>query len=138
MLSVSRFSTSSRISDIGWFWATDAEGKLSYLSASAARRLGKPIEELLGTAVSGLFLADQEKDEDRTARPLSFQLRARNRSPTYRCAWRKRAGEVVVGDRQAATDRERRIPRVSRQRKDITSVCETQRDASRARRSTIR
>ena len=35
-------------SDLGWFWSSDAEGNLSYLSESAARRIGKPADELTG------------------------------------------------------------------------------------------
>ena len=32
---------------IGWIWATDAQGRLIYLSANASEKLGKPASELL-------------------------------------------------------------------------------------------
>jgi diguanylate cyclase (GGDEF)-like protein/PAS domain S-box-containing protein len=65
-------------SELGWFWATDAEGKLSYLSASAAHRLGREPDQMLGTPLTTLFLPDAGEDEDRTERPFAFQLRARS------------------------------------------------------------
>src|SRR6187401_1509824 len=32
---------------IGWIWATDAQGRLIYLSENASEKLGKPTAELL-------------------------------------------------------------------------------------------
>ena len=43
--------------EIGWFWATDADNRLIYLSPSAARRLGegrKAIGEALGKIVEAV------------------------------------------------------------------------------------
>jgi diguanylate cyclase (GGDEF)-like protein/PAS domain S-box-containing protein len=119
-------------SDIGWFWATDAEGHLSYLSASAARRLGKEPAALLGTAVSALFLADEEKDEERTARPLAFQLRARNSlvdTPVRLDANGTEQWWSISAKPQLSDSGEFLGYRGSA--KDITSVRESQRDASR-------
>ncbi|WP_126175381.1 EAL domain-containing protein [Tsuneonella rigui] len=65
-------------SELGWFWATDVDGKLSYLSASAAHRLGLEPDQMIGTALTSLFLPDESEDEDRGERPFAFQLRARS------------------------------------------------------------
>jgi diguanylate cyclase (GGDEF)-like protein/PAS domain S-box-containing protein len=119
-------------SEIGWFWATDAEGSLSYLSASAARKLGREPDELLGTPVTTLFMADEAKDEEKTERPLAFQLRARN--SLAEVPVRLQAGKAehwwsISAKPQVSDDGEFLGYRGSA--KDITSVRESQRDASR-------
>lgn len=40
---------------LGWFWASDADGRLTYLSAAFADRLETAIEELLGRSLLTLF-----------------------------------------------------------------------------------
>ena len=63
-----------------WMWATDAEGRLIYVSASAAARLDKPLTELLAQPFVTLFETDMENPDERGAgRPLKFQLSARNK-----------------------------------------------------------
>lgn len=62
----------------GWFWATDAENKLSYLSATVYRRYGWSKEDLLGQPLSGLFTTETGEREDRLQRPMAFLLGARN------------------------------------------------------------
>ena len=67
-------------SELGWFWATNTAGKITYLSASAIAKLNINASELAGSVLSGLFIAGQEDDRDESAtqRPLPFLLRARN------------------------------------------------------------
>ena len=63
-----------------WMWATDADGRLIYVSASAAARLDKPLTELLAQPFVALFETDVENPDERGAgRPLKFQLSARNK-----------------------------------------------------------
>ncbi len=63
-----------------WMWATDADGRLIYVSASAAARLDKPLTELLAQPFVTLFETDTENPDERGAgRPLKFQLSARNK-----------------------------------------------------------
>ena len=63
-----------------WMWATDADGRLIYVSASAAARLDKPLTELLAQPFVALFETDTENPDERGAgRPLKFQLSARNK-----------------------------------------------------------
>ncbi|QJQ32519.1 EAL domain-containing protein [Sphingomonas lacunae] len=61
---------------IGWIWATDAEGRLIYMSENAATRLGQPVDILLGQSLSDLFEVDPENPTAKSDRPLKFQLAA--------------------------------------------------------------
>ncbi len=60
-------------SGLGWFWATDCDGKLTYISESVARQLGGSGEELLGQAFASLFELDRE-DAGATQRTLPFLI----------------------------------------------------------------
>ena len=66
--------------DLGWFWATDADCRLIYLSANAAAQFGCDPDELIGRPLSELFILerDEEDPEQQVQRPLPFLLRARN------------------------------------------------------------
>jgi len=64
---------------IGWIWATDAEGRLIYLSASAAEKLGRPASELLAKPLVALFETDPDNPDEKSDRPLNFQVNARSR-----------------------------------------------------------
>ena len=62
---------------LGWFWATDAEGRLTYLSEPAYEQLGWDKKVVLGTPIIDLFLPDDSEEgqkEGRVKRPLSFLL----------------------------------------------------------------
>ncbi|MFA9201775.1 MAG: putative bifunctional diguanylate cyclase/phosphodiesterase [Cypionkella sp.] len=117
---------------LGWFWATDADGALSYLSASAARQLGLDAAAIIGTPLSTLFLPDREDDEDRAERPLAFQLRAKN--SIFELPVR-----IAVEDREVwwsinarpQNDENGEFLGYRGSAKDITAVRESQRDASR-------
>ncbi len=51
----------------GWFWSTDAKGRLTYITDSVARQMGGKTSELLGTAFTELFLpADSHGERQRT------------------------------------------------------------------------
>jgi diguanylate cyclase (GGDEF)-like protein len=64
---------------IVWIWATDAEGRLIYISESAGERLGRPVLDLLGHPLIELFETDPDNPDERSDRPLKFQLSARNK-----------------------------------------------------------
>jgi len=49
-------------SGLGWFWETDAEGRLVYLSQHVADLYGKSAGELRGTQFSSLFITDSGSD----------------------------------------------------------------------------
>jgi diguanylate cyclase (GGDEF)-like protein len=61
---------------IGWIWATDAQGRLIYMSENAATRLGQPVETLLAQSLSDLFEIDPDNPTAKSDRPLKFQLAA--------------------------------------------------------------
>ncbi len=64
---------------IGWLWATDPEARLIYISENAAEKLGRSIEELLAKPLLSLFETDPDNPDDRSDRPLNFQLSARSK-----------------------------------------------------------
>jgi diguanylate cyclase (GGDEF)-like protein/PAS domain S-box-containing protein len=63
-------------SGLGWFWSSDAEGKITYISDVVAQRMGFPRDELLGKPVQSLFILDRDED-DTIERPLPLILSAR-------------------------------------------------------------
>jgi diguanylate cyclase (GGDEF)-like protein len=80
---------------IGWLWATDAKGRLIYISEKAAEKLQQPVEALLAKPLTNLFETDARNAGERSERPLSFQLTARNKiiDQTVRFALRAAAGD---------------------------------------------
>lgn len=66
-------------SGLGWFWATDAKGRLTYISDSAADTIGVTAAELREVAITDLLVVDDEEEGDRPSRPLPFLMSARNR-----------------------------------------------------------
>jgi diguanylate cyclase (GGDEF)-like protein len=64
---------------IGWIWATDAEGRLIYLSENASEPLGRPVSELLAQPLVAVFETDPDNPDEKSDRPLNFQLSARSR-----------------------------------------------------------
>lgn len=63
-------------SGIGWFWSSDAEGRISYVSECLADSIGKPRSELLGQPVQSLFILERDED-DTIERTLPLILSAR-------------------------------------------------------------
>ncbi len=63
---------------ISWIWATDDEDRLIYFSPSAGDHLENGIDQLLDEQLPDLFEIDK-LNSDRSDRPLSFQLKARNK-----------------------------------------------------------
>ena len=64
---------------IGWIWATDSENRLIYISESAGAKLGHEVIDLLGHPLIQLFETDPDNPDERSDRPLKFQLSARNK-----------------------------------------------------------
>jgi len=64
---------------IGWIWASDGEGRLIYLSDHAFEKLGRSAGELLAQPLTALFEIDPDDPDEKSARPLNFQLNARSR-----------------------------------------------------------
>ncbi|WP_230959625.1 putative bifunctional diguanylate cyclase/phosphodiesterase [Erythrobacter donghaensis] len=60
-------------SGLGWFWASDAAGNLTYLSAAIAGRLDLPLEALIGQPLTAIFTA---ADSDGRGKSLPLMLGA--------------------------------------------------------------
>ncbi|WP_390549691.1 diguanylate cyclase domain-containing protein, partial [Qipengyuania sp. MTN3-11] len=61
---------------LGWFWATDDEGRITYLSPNANAKFKWDAQFTIGKSLTDLFVI--EEAEDKSERPLNFLLNARN------------------------------------------------------------
>lgn len=61
----------------GWFWETDRNGHLTYVSQTLARRIGVSPEALVGRAVTSLMQQDDAL-ENEAGRSIGFHLSARS------------------------------------------------------------
>ncbi|MEQ1509479.1 MAG: EAL domain-containing protein [Sphingopyxis sp.] len=61
---------------IGWIWATDAQGRLIYISENAAVQLNRTVDALLTQSLAELFEIDPENPNAKSDRPLKFVLTA--------------------------------------------------------------
>ncbi|MBA3054508.1 MAG: EAL domain-containing protein [Sphingomonadales bacterium] len=66
-------------SGFGWLWASDADGRLIYISGSAAEKLKLPLADLLAQPLTTLFEVDPDNPDEKSDRPFKFQLSARNK-----------------------------------------------------------
>ncbi len=64
---------------MGWLWASDPEGNLVYISASAVERLELTLEDFLGRPLIALFEPDPDDPDQKSDRPFKFQLNSRNK-----------------------------------------------------------
>ncbi|NBB23782.1 EAL domain-containing protein [Porphyrobacter sp. SLTP] len=64
---------------IGMFWATDAEGHLSFLSQRALVDLGTDSETMIGKPLTQVFQDVDEEDGGPSQRSLAFKLKARSK-----------------------------------------------------------
>ncbi len=64
---------------IGMFWATDAEGRLSFLSQRALDDLGFTAEELVGKPVSQVFTDIEPEPGAPQQRAIGFKIKAHSR-----------------------------------------------------------
>ena len=63
-------------SGMGWFWATDAQGRITYISQCVPDRHGKTREELEGLPFHSLFVLERDED-DTVERTLPLIVSAR-------------------------------------------------------------
>ena len=64
---------------IGMFWATDADGNLSFLSSRALADLGVGAADLIGTPLTSVFDDIEQEAGAPTQRSLAFKLKARSK-----------------------------------------------------------
>ena len=77
-------------SGLGWFWSTDAEGRITYLSAAIADRLEVPMEQVLGKPLQAVF--------------KSVERGGRSQSLTLKLGARKAFSNFLVGPEIEAAD----------------------------------
>jgi diguanylate cyclase (GGDEF)-like protein/PAS domain S-box-containing protein len=63
-------------SGMGWFWSSDSEGRIIYISDCIAERLGCERTALIGQPIQALFVLDRDED-DTVERTLPLILSAR-------------------------------------------------------------
>jgi diguanylate cyclase (GGDEF)-like protein/PAS domain S-box-containing protein len=66
MLLLQNFEESGR----GWFWSTDAEGRITYLSAAVCDLIGRPPSEVIGSSFIDLFGKDEEATDRQRSLPF--------------------------------------------------------------------
>lgn len=54
----------------GWFWATDPQGRITYLTEMVAEQIGQPISALIGMPFVDLFAASAASDERQRTLPF--------------------------------------------------------------------
>lgn len=64
-------------SGLGWFWASDSEGRITYVSEYVGAVLGKQRDKLLGEPLTSLFILERDEDDDPVERTLPLLLSAR-------------------------------------------------------------
>ena len=117
--------------DLAWFWATDSDNRLVYLSDAALAKLGTG-REVIGQPLTSLVDPLPERDEEAPERPFSFLLGARNRFVELTVKVEDDGAGMfwaLTGKPQFNEDNEFVGYRGSA--KDITASYEQQRDASR-------
>ena len=80
-------------SGLGWFWASDPAGNLTYLSAAIAERIEVPMDELLGQPLANVF---NVLNGDGRTRSLSLKLGARKAFNGMEVSPERRLGSVVI------------------------------------------
>ena len=63
---------------LGWFWASDSNGRLIYLSEPACHKIARKIDEIQGLQLTELFEPDNDPTSEQSQRPLKFLLAAHN------------------------------------------------------------
>ncbi|MDP8994313.1 MAG: EAL domain-containing protein, partial [Pseudomonadota bacterium] len=73
----SRFVAAYEASGRGWFWETNADGALTYVSETLARELGRTGAELVGRRFAELLLVEASGGDEGERPTLGFHLAAR-------------------------------------------------------------
>ena len=82
MLLLKNFEESGR----GWFWSTDIEGRITYLSESICDKLGKGFDELAGQQFVDLFCKPEEGEDRQRTLPWVMMRQAKFEDMTLQAA----------------------------------------------------
>ncbi len=120
--------------ELGWFWATDVNGRIIYMSDSAIRILGCSGDDILGAKITDLFVVERDDEQEGGERPLPFLISARNSfadltvklklKTSDKEIWWSISGKPYPGSEDSFAGYRGAA-------KDVTATRERQRDASR-------
>ncbi len=114
----------------GWFWSTDADGRLTYLTDSIAEQLGKPLSELLGQRLVDMFLPIGSREEQQRTLPFILTKQSKfEKLPLRAAAADDEVWWAVSG--QPHFDERNRFAGYRGSGMDITSQRRSAEDASR-------
>ena len=118
-------------SGLGWFWSTDSEGRIVYISDVVAGKFGKTSAELVGHAFHTLFVLDSEAENsgERTL-PLIFGTRKTFSQVHVRLASDDQEIWLSISGRPQI-DADGIFTGFHGNGTDATAIRQTQRDASR-------
>ncbi|MFM5916094.1 MAG: EAL domain-containing protein [Novosphingobium sp.] len=119
-------------SGLGWFWASNAEGMLTYVSQTVADVVGSTRAELIGRPIQSLFILERDEEEDTTERPLQLILSARKTFadlPVRAAAEKAEVWWSISGRPQFASDGT--FIGYRGNGADVTATRQSQKDASR-------
>ena len=117
---------------LGWFWASDSEGRLIYLSPAALKELGVSEADVVGAPLAEFFLQDEEST--REGRPFKFVISARgsiSHHPVQIAGGGKESGQYWELTGVPQYDEERNFLGYRGSAKDITASRSSRLDAER-------
>ena len=115
----------------GWFWLSDAQGRIGYISESVATQLGISPGDLIGQPFHSLFLLERdEEDTSERTLPLIFGARKTFSGLTIRAATDERELWWAISGRPQFTDGGEFCGYLGNG-VDITATRQSARDASR-------
>ena len=80
-------------SGLGWFWACDKDGNLTYLSQAISDRVELPLEELIGEPLPSVF---QARDGDGRTKSLALKLGARKSFTGFEVSTQRGNQNIVI------------------------------------------
>ena len=75
---LSKLAQNFENSGLGWFWSTDKDLRLTYISANVAECFSQNLDELIGQPLCALFKLES-LDDNQTERTLPFVLNTRSK-----------------------------------------------------------
>ena len=117
---------------VAWFWATDHENRLVYLSPSSTERFSPEAGDLLGKPLVDILETVVAEEEGGSERPFSFILGARNRFSELVVRSRLLEGDNFLSlSGRPLFDQDGEFLGYRGSVKDVSGSFERQRDASR-------
>ena len=113
----------------GWFWSTDRDGRITYISETVGKALGTSAEAILGEPLQGLFVLDRTEGDTGRTLPLVLATRKTFTEVEVRAATGEEVWWAISGRPQS--DAEGEFAGYFGNGKDVTVARRSQHDASR-------